>query len=144
MIELEGQRISITRELLTEIQDLAYLFFPKYCSACGKFFADVEIYAEMAEIEISKADAVFNTGGGCHTITLYSHCPCGEKLSDTFSSRKDLTRTGEKRRAAFQDVMVRIYHMGVTMAASRTELLGLMRGIESHILNVKCLDQPRG
>ena len=130
-------KVTVNSDTMHQIQQLAYLFFPKYCSSCGKFFVDVEAYKSFtgfSEDYSEQSDG--QKTGAPYKICLYDHCVCGKKLSDTFSTKKDLTPAGVKRRSAFGEVMVLLSYAGLQIETARTELLNVMRGKGSVILNI--------
>lgn len=128
----------IPEELYSGLQALSNLSFPKICSTCGARYESVEDF-------VSKTDAPRKSTGLKQEwddddeviVNLFRNCSCGSTLMDEFKDRRDLSEGGLKRRAKFDELLIRLEKAGFSNEVAREELLKVMRGQGSKLLKVK-------
>lgn len=123
-------------EFLAGLQALADSAFPKRCSYCGKVYETVQAFvAETVSVRqgISGAKASFGDNEEV-IVELYRNCVCGSTLMDFFSDRRDHSERGVKRRQKFEELMQYLIAQGVPAVQARTELLSVLRGGTSQLL----------
>ncbi len=134
----DSKTSSADESLYQGLQALSNLSFPKKCSTCGKRYETVEAF-------ISQTEALRHSSGLKEDIDddeqiiveLFRNCLCGSTLMDEFSNRRDLSKAGIARRKKFQQLIERLSAEGYSVQTAREELLKIMRGQESEILNKK-------
>ena len=71
---------------------------------------------------------------GESVVQLFRNCVCGSTLMDFFSDRRDTSERGLKRRETFGKILQLLEQKGLDAATARRELLSVMRGQPSKIL----------
>jgi len=120
------------------LQVLSNLSFPKQCSTCGKRYETVDDF-------VSQTEALRKSSGlkedldddGRVIVELFRNCTCGSTLMDEFNNRRNLTPAGLNRRKKFSELLDRLVNKGFSAETAREELLKVMRGEGSKLLNVK-------
>ena len=109
--------------------------FPKRCAMCGKTFESLESFIQ--ETESIKGHTGLKKGQDDEDrdiVQLFRNCTCGSTLMDCFNDRRDLSESGLKRRALFEKLLNMLTAKGLEVSVARGELLRLMRGETSPIL----------
>ncbi len=127
----------LDQSLYKGLQAISDLSFPKECGTCGKRFETVEDF-------ISQTESVRKTSGFKEEqddsniiVELYRNCTCGSTLMDEFNNRRILSLAGMKRRDKFEELLDRLVQEGIPPESARKELLNIMRGKGSKLLNVR-------
>lgn len=122
--------------LLAGLHALAASAFPKRCATCGRTFATVEDYLEETQ-RIAPAKSglkqVRNDDGGL-VVELFRNCPCGSTLMDVFVDRRDPSEKGQQRRQRFGELLDYLETAGLARDVARQELIKVMAGHGSTIL----------
>lgn len=121
--------------LFADLQALVNTAFPKKCSSCGRNF-------DTADDFVRQTDAIRGKSGlksavdddGRPVVELFRNCPCGSTLMDAFRDRRDASEAGLRRRAKFGALIERLVARGVTPETARAELLKVLRGQGSTLL----------
>ncbi len=121
--------------LFKGLKALSESTFPKKCSSCGKVYHDETQF-------VRETDDVFGKSGlkssfdddDSPIVELFRNCSCGSTLMDCFSERRDYTDKGLKRRDTFQTIMELLISRGMEPAIARQELLTLMKGGQSSLI----------
>lgn len=125
-----------SQELFDGLKALSDASFPKQCSYCGLEYASVEDYVQKTE----------DVNGQCGLkkgyddddqpiVELFRNCACGSTLMDCFKDRRDTSDNGLKRRKLFEKLMAMLSHKGVGPSLARVELLKVLRGEHSAVLD---------
>ncbi len=123
-------------DFYANLKDITETTFPKTCSSCGA------VYQNSADF-LTKTEKVFGGKSGLKgslddndqpIIELYRNCSCGSTLMNFFSDRRDNSENGNKRREAFERLLIQLEQKGVTRAEGRVELKKILRGQESDLL----------
>ena len=130
-----SQQDTFSRALFHGLQALADAAFPKKCPACGRVYHTVEEF-------IARTKAAGHPTGLRQAyddddrpiVELYRNCVCGSTLMDFFGDRRDTSPAGLRRRQRFGELMDFLVANGVAPEAARAELLKVMRGERSELL----------
>ena len=138
MAILRMSHSEIDAELFGGLRQLSDASFPKRCNSCGRVFNSAEEFAAATQsVQAGRSGLKQSVGDDGQTIVeLFRNCPCGSTLMDTFDNRRDATSAGIKRRQRFHEVLQMLRSRGVDPAQARSELLKLMRGQPSAILQL--------
>lgn len=128
------------KKITSELQGLTALLesaFPKKCSVCGREYLTPEQFLrETQDIPYAKSglkEAIEDDGTAI--VEVFRNCVCGSTLMDEFNNRRDTSEHGRKRRKKFDHVLQQLVSKGLSIEVARTELIKLMHGHESPILN---------
>jgi hypothetical protein len=123
--------------LIHGLEALAATTFPKRCKCCGRSFVDVADYVAQTHAMPNGTQGLKQSLGddGEVIVDLFRNCPCGSTLMDSFSDRRNTTQQGEARRQRFNELMSYLLSRGLTAGVARHELLQVMHGKPSEILN---------
>jgi predicted nucleic acid-binding Zn-ribbon protein len=121
--------------LFKDLKALSASSFPKKCSSCG------EVYESSEQFVLKTADIGGRSGlksseddDGDHIVELFRNCVCGSTLMECFNDRRDLSRAGLKRRELFGRLMAMLEKKGLPADQARPELLKLIHGEHSRVL----------
>lgn len=136
----EGAKLSqdaFQNELFRGLRALAESSFPKRCPSCGRMFETAEQFIEETALnnEASSGLKQSGTDDGEKIIEVYRTCPCGSTLMDVFADRRDHSDAGMRRRHRFDDMLNLFEDRGIDRDTARTELIKVMRGIKSEVLD---------
>jgi hypothetical protein len=127
------------------LKELSSLSFPKVCPTCGKSYKSVDEFVSETESMRESSGMKEDLGDNDEIIvSLFRNCICGSTLMDEFNNRRDLSPTGLKRREKFRELINRLTNAGFSAEIAREELLKIMRGGESKLLNVKNFTSKSG
>ena len=123
-------------DFYANLKDITETTFPKTCSTCGATYQNCAdflvktnmVYGGKSGLKVSLDD------NDQPIIELYRNCSCGSTLMNFFSDRRDNSDKGNKRREAFERLLVQLEQKGVTRKEARLELLKLLKGEESELL----------
>ena len=121
--------------LFKGLKTLSASSFPKRCATCGKTFGSLEAF--IKETESIKGHTGLKKGQDDEDrdiVQLFRNCTCGSTLMDCFNDRRDISESGLKRRALFAQLLDILKAKGLDVSVARVELLCLMRGEKSPIL----------
>ncbi|MFP4475170.1 MAG: hypothetical protein ACLFOY_06385 [Desulfatibacillaceae bacterium] len=118
---------------LTELVEDA---FPRECSNCGRLYKSAEEFIEQTEAIRGRSGLTEYPGQeGKSAIYLFRNCVCGSTLMELFRDRRDLSLRGQKVREKFAQLMEILGAFGLDLDEARAELLKLLSGEESQVLN---------
>lgn len=128
------------KKLTSELQGLTALVqssFPKKCTVCGRKYLTAEQFLrETNDLPYAKSglkEAVEDDGTAF--VEVFRNCVCGSTLMDEFNNRRDTSERGRKRREKFDRVLQQLIEKGLSKEVARRELIKLMHGQKSEILN---------
>ena len=124
-----------TNDLFSGLKALSDASFPKRCANCGAEYATVEDYIRKTEDirGLSGLKKSFDDDDN-PIVELFRNCACGSTLMDCFNDRRDITDSGLKRRKLFGKLMAMLEGKGLETGVAREELLKVLRGEESELL----------
>jgi hypothetical protein len=123
------------RHLFNNLKALSESSFPKKCTSCGEVYLSSEQF-------VSKTDDISGKSGlktgqndsGGHIVELFRNCICGSTLMEFFNDRRDINEAGLKRRKLFGRLMAILGKKGLPADLARAELLRLINGEYSRVL----------
>ncbi len=122
-------------ELFNGLKALSDASFPKKCAFCGEEYATVEEYVQKTEDVSGKSGLKKGYDDDDKPIVeLFRNCICGSTLMDCFNDRRDISEDGLKRRELFGKLMQMLTDKGVDRAVARSELLKVIQGKPSPVL----------
>jgi hypothetical protein len=122
-------------KLFSGLKALSDASFPKKCSLCGLEYATVEEYVQKTE-DVSGQSGLKKgyDDDDKPIVELFRNCVCGSTLMDCFNDRRDVSDGGLKRRELFGKLMEMLTAKGIDAAVARDELLKLLKGEPSPVL----------
>lgn len=123
-------------ELYKDLKALSDSAFPKRCANCGAVYQSLDDY-------VARTDQIAGQSGlkkgydddDKPIVEFFRNCACGSTLMDFFGDRRDVSETGDRRRALFAQLMDNLVKEGIPAAEARRELLKVMRGRASAVLS---------
>ncbi len=122
-------------DLFNGLKALSDASFPKKCAYCGEEYATVEEYVQKTK-DVSGKSGLKKGYDDDDTpiVELFRNCVCGSTLMDCFNDRRDVSDEGLKRRELFGKLMRMLTDKGVDVAVARSELLKVIKGEHSPVL----------
>lgn len=122
-------------DLFHGLKALSDASFPKKCGFCGEEYATVEEYVRKTEDVSGKSGLKKGYDDDDKPIVeLFRNCICGSTLMDCFNDRRDISDDGLKRRELFGKLMRMLTDNGIDSAVARSELLKVLKGEHSPVL----------
>jgi ribosomal protein S27AE len=129
------------RIFYNDLQELIDTTFPKSCPKCGKVY-DTKL-AFLSETIPVKDHMLEDRSGLFHmhtdpestSVGLFRNCSCGTTLMADFRDRRDNSEGGRMRREHFDTLLDRLQEKGVTASDSRRELLKVLHGETSSLID---------
>lgn len=134
-----------TKALFEGLRALSESAFPKRCATCGKVYADAdEFFHESTAVGGRSGLKSSLDDDDRPMVELFRNCSCGSTLLDFFSDRRDTSERGVKRRAVFENVLKLLEARKVPREIGRLELIKVMRGGTSELLESLGLHLQKG
>lgn len=121
-------------------QGLSALFessFPKTCSVCGKVYKNSDQFLSetqnMPNGRSSLKEAIEDNG--TTIVEVFRNCACGSTLMDEFSSRRDNSSRGQKKRQQFDKLLNILQQQGIPTEIGRREIINFINGQHSDIID---------
>ncbi len=131
-------------ELFAGLQSLSDDAFPKRCSYCGRIYETSEQYVRETESLAQKSGLkAAQDDDGSSILELYRNCVCGSTLMGFYQDRRDVSERGLRRRETFGRLMTMLEKKGLSAEVARHELLELMRGNRSPLLEELGINKHR-
>ncbi len=124
--------------LFANLRALAESSFPKQCPQCGLIYATAEEFASATAAirpDCSGLKESYDDEGRA-IVELFRNCVCGSTLMDDFDNRRNPSPPGEKRRQRFDELLRLMQKRGIEGETARGELLKLMRGQKSRLIDL--------
>jgi hypothetical protein len=123
-------------QLLSGLRILAESSFPRECGYCGKRYESAEQFLEQTKgTYTSPSGLTESVDDDDHpTVEAYRNCSCGSTLVEVFDNRRGNTQEDCLRRKKFSEVLETLVAMGVERSIARNELLAVIRGETSELL----------
>ncbi len=124
-------------DIFSGLKALSESAFPKVCKSCGKKYETAEQYLHETETisGLKSGLKAAEEDDGVMVIEAFRNCSCGSTLMDYFSDRRDTSEKGLKRRERFADLLTKLERNGIEVSVAREELIKVLRGQHSEILN---------
>ncbi len=123
------------------LQTLVDSTFPKTCPKCSRVYTSKEEFLRetipVKDISLEDKSGLFALDGGDveTTIGVFRSCECGTTLMADFQDRRDNSEAGQKRREQFERLMVMLTEHGMEHDVARHELLQILHGERSEIID---------
>jgi hypothetical protein len=126
---------AIDKDILKGLRSLSESAFPKHCSVCGRQFESVaDFVRETGQVSGSRGLKEGWDDDDSTIVELFRNCPCGSTLMDFFGDRRDTSEAGLKRRESFGQIMTKLVSRGIPEDTARSELLKVLKGQNSPVL----------
>ncbi|MBU0679448.1 MAG: oxidoreductase [Verrucomicrobia bacterium] len=121
--------------LYAGLRALGELAFPKTCARCNRTYHSLEEYLAATE-SIDHCSGLMQamTEQDENVIALFRNCVCHSTLMVQCGDRRDVSPRGVRRREIFGDLLLQLTNSGLDTSSSRGELLKVMRGEPSAVL----------
>lgn len=125
------------QSLFDGLQELSAGSFPKVCPNCGRVYDNLQQFlAETAPINRERSGLKAAADDDDKPLVeLFRNCTCGSTLMDFCRSRRDESADGQRRREAFNRMLVLVTARGMTRETAHAELLKVVRGGRSELLD---------
>lgn len=121
-------------EVFDGLQALSDSAFPKQCASCGKQYAGLEqLVAETRPQQGSGLKESYVDLSA--TVEIECQCSCGAVLTETLNDRRSYDGVGSQRRGLFDRLLSLLTEGGMPVKMAKTELLKVMKGQPSELLN---------
>jgi hypothetical protein len=124
-----------------DLQTLVDTTFPKICPKCERTFASQEEFLRetipVRDITLTDNSGLFALEGGDAptTVGVFRNCECGTTLMADFMDRRDNSDKGQGRRDQFDNLHAMLTDHGVAPIDARNELLSVLHGQRSKIID---------
>jgi hypothetical protein len=124
-----------------DLKELVDTTFPKTCTKCGKVYPSKEAFLTetipVKDITLEDRSGLFSLEGGPieTAVGLFRNCICGTTLMADFKDRRDNSDNGQVRRLRFAALMDKLSEQGVPRAEARLELLKVLHGETSGLID---------
>lgn len=124
-----------SKELFAGLKALSASSFPKTCRKCGETYDSVEEFWQKTDAVRGKTGLKISMDEHDRPVVeLFRNCRCGSTLMDHFNDRRDTSEKGHKKRKLFGQLLTMLEQKGLDGAKARVELLKMMRGEKSAVL----------
>jgi hypothetical protein len=125
------------------LQTLVDSTFPKTCPKCSRTYASKEEFLRetipVKDISLEDKSGLFAleafTAEDNTTIGVFRNCECGTTLMADFQDRRDNSEAGQQRREQFDKLMQMLTEHGMKHELARHELLEVLHGKHSEIID---------
>jgi hypothetical protein len=123
-------------EFFGGLRALAESSFPKRCTKCGRVYPSAEQFLAETKGTMSSVTGLIHTvdEDGSAIVEAYRNCVCGSTLVEFFGDRRDTSEAGLRRRERFDTLMQFLVSNGLDREVAHTELLVVVRGGRSEII----------
>ena len=123
-------------EIFRGLRALEETMFPKECAACGRVYKDLGGFLEQTHNTVGSSGLMAVDGRRrASMIGVFRNCVCRSTLLVPCRDRRSRTRRQLKRRRIFGELLDTMEKRGWPRGDARQELLKLMRGEKSRILD---------
>lgn len=125
---------SALSDVFAGLQALSKSAFPKQCASCGKQYASLEQLVtetraqQGSGLKESRADL-------SATVEIECQCSCGAVLREAFNDRRNYDGVGGQRRGLFDRLLGLLTEGGMPVKMAKKELLKVMKGQPSELLD---------
>lgn len=125
-------------ELFSELKALSNSAFPAQCDRCHKSYDTLEqLVAETTQ----QGSGLKQVGELSPQVEMERLCSCGNRLTEMFNDRRSTGETGSQRRRLFDRLYGLLTEGGMPEKMAKKELLKVMKGQPSNLLNKDQLAQ---
>jgi hypothetical protein len=116
--------------------------FPKRCNSCGKDYATLDEFIDQTRPAADNSGLKQSLGVEDQLqVELFRNCTCGSTLMEEFGDRRSIDELGQKRRQLFDHLLNLLLEGGMPPGMAKGELLKVMKGRPSELLNQEQLQR---
>lgn len=130
--------MSQSENYLNGLTALVESSFPRQCTCCGKLYQSAEQFLSETHSQPSGRSSLKEAleEDGTVIVEVFRNCSCGSTLMDEFSSRRDDTEQGKKRRDTFTKLMDVLQERSISQEVARAEIIKILQGKHSDLLDL--------
>ncbi len=129
---------SALTEVFSDLQALSNSAFPKQCDSCQKQYVSLE---QLISETSQQGSGLKQVGGFSPQVEVERICSCGNVLKEVFNDRRSTGEVGGQRRVLFDRLFGLLTDGGMPEIMAKKELLKVMKGQPSELLNKDQLAQ---
>ncbi|MEH6650956.1 MAG: hypothetical protein V7707_13090 [Motiliproteus sp.] len=123
---------STLSDVFSDLQSLSNSAFPKHCDSCNKQYDTLEqLIAETTQ----QGSGLKEVAGETPQVEVERVCSCNAFLVETFNDRRSSGATGDQRRMLFDRLFGLLTEGGMPERMAKKELLKVMKGQPSNLLD---------
>lgn len=135
---------NLLKELYSGLSFIMSASFPKRCANCGSVFETAADFLEQTRAAGGSSGLKESSDEDERPLVeVFRNCMCGSTLMEVCADRRDVSPAGLARREMFGELMKMLVDAGIEGPVARLELLKVMRGERSALLEGIGLDPGR-
>lgn len=132
---------NLLKELYSGLSFIMAASFPKRCANCGAVFETADDFLERTRAAGGASGLKESSDEDERPLVeVFRNCTCGSTLMEVCADRRDVSPAGLARREKFSKLMTMLEGAGIEASVARLELLKVMRGEPSALLENIGLD----
>lgn len=125
----------LLKELYSGLSFIMIASFPKRCANCGSVFETAADFLERTAAAGGSSGLKESSDEDERPLVeVFRNCTCGSTLMEVCADRRDTSPAGLARRERFGKLMKMLEDSGIEGPVARLELLKVMRGEQSALL----------
>ncbi len=109
--------------------------FPKKCPTCGRIYDSAEDFFTQTESLRGKSGLKQSIDDDDQALVeIFRNCICGSTMMEECRDRRDTSEFGLRRREKFGQLLELLKSSGIDSVVARQELLNVMHGKNSEII----------
>lgn len=130
---MQGNKL--LKELYSGLSFIMTASFPKRCANCGSVFETAADFLERTAAAGGSSGLKESSDEDERPLVeVFRNCTCGSTLMEVCADRRDTSPAGLARRERFGELMKMLEDSGIEGSVARLELLKVMRGEQSALL----------
>lgn len=130
---MQGNKL--LKELYSGLSFIMTASFPKRCANCGSVFETAADFLERTAAAGGSSGLKESSDEDERPLVeVFRNCTCGSTLMEVCADRRDTSPAGLARRERFGELMKMLEDSGIEGPVARLELLKVMRGEQSALL----------
>jgi len=141
MNDQNDMTIEWVRTFYRDLQEMVDTTFPKTCPKCGQVYTTKEAFLKdtipVKDLTLEDRSGLFckDTDPDRPAVGLFRNCTCGTTLMADFKDRRDNSLEGNLRRQRFDTLIDTLSKLGISATEAREELLKILHGQGSSLIN---------
>lgn len=123
---------STLSDVFTDLQSLSNSAFPKHCDRCDKQYDSLE---QLISETTQHGSGLKEVIGEAREVKVERICCCSAVLIEKFNDRRSYGSTGDQRRMLFDRLFGLLTEGGMPERMAKKELLKVMKGQPSNLLD---------
>lgn len=130
---MQGNKL--LKELYSGLSFIMTASFPKRCANCGSVFETAADFLERTAAAGGSSGLKESSDEDERPLVeVFRNCTCGSTLMEVCADRRDTSPAGLARRERFGELMKMLEDSGIEGPVARLELLKVMKGEQSALL----------